>query len=1098
MTGTFGFYSLVYHLSVIIALGAFTLFFPRERFSVRTYAVLQGLFFGSFAIAGMLNPIEVHDDVFFDGRTVLVSLCSLFFGPIAAAVSASMAIACRFYLGGHGMWTGMASILAAATIGLLYQHYRYEPKKPWSTYSLWYFGCLVHLAMLGCMLLLLANHPATEVLDLLLLISVPVLLLYPLATALLGKILTTQEEQHRALLEAREGERRLTSVLEMAPVAIAISQNDGRVSFINTRYRDLFGYDEHDIPDVESWMEKAYPDPEYRAMARAAWEREIAEATQKGLASPPREFQVRAKSGKELTLAITAIRHGEEMLVAFNDLTERKDAELAKHQSYTLLYNLTSQVPGVVYQYRLYRDGRSCFPFASEGMMRIYGVTPEEVREDATPVFSLVHPDDYDRLVREILESAASLSHFHSEFRVQLPNQDLGWRVCDSVPQRMEDGSTLWHGMITDITEFKRQEESMRLQSAALNATANAIVVTDINGVIEWVNPAFSAITQYDREDVIGKNPSELVKMPGAHDDAFYKQLWDCILSGQVWRGTLTNRRKDGSRYTEEQTITPIRDVNGKITHFVGVKQDVTERVRTESALRESQHRLERALCIGKIALWEWELETDTVYYSPEWSQHTGTASFGASGDFSEWLDRVHPDDQPLLLRDLKEVRSAAATRQREFRLRHDDGEYRWILMNTLPLLNEGNQTVRIAGTNVDVTERKHLENEFEQAQKLESVGRLAGGVAHDFNNLLSVIGGYCEMALATQEDGSLLHKDLMQIKRAADRAAGLTRQLLAFSRRQVLSPVVLNVNTILKEEEKMLHRLIGEDIRLELVIDESLGQAMMDPGQLEQVVLNLAVNARDAMPQGGTLLIRTANLELTKPSGAQHLQVPPGNYINIHVSDTGVGMPPAILDRIFEPFFTTKEAGKGTGLGLATVYGIIKQSGGDILVESEPGTGTTFDIYLPRLDEQEIAANTAPAPTITKGTERVLLVEDEDNLREIAERFLQHAGYSVVCAGSGQEALDLAARESCQFDLLLTDVIMPGMSGPGLADTLQRDFPGMKVLYMSGYTDDALANHGVLTPGIALIMKPFTMAQLTAKVRAVLEATPDALPTPS
>jgi signal transduction histidine kinase/CheY-like chemotaxis protein len=443
------------------------------------------------------------------------------------------------------------------------------------------------------------------------------------------------------------------------------------------------------------------------------------------------------------------------------------------------------------------------------------------------------------------------------------------------------------------------------------------------------------------------------------------------------------------------------------------------------------------------------------------------------------------------LKRGLFEARTSVAHPvHRDFRLRHDDGEYRWIQMNASHEFDETGKLMRMLGTNVDVTEIKRLEVEFEQAQKLESIGRLAGGVAHDFNNLLSVIGGYTEMAIAMLEEGTPLHKDLMQVKRASDRAAGLTRQLLAFSRRQLLSPEVLNLNTITLEAEKMLRRLIGEDIDLRVEPGENLGQVMADPGQMEQVLLNLAVNARDAMPGGGQLTISTANLDLDAPSDRLHCRVPPGRYVRMSVCDSGCGMTQEVLGKIFEPFFTTKEQGKGTGLGLATVYGIVKQSGGYISANSRPGEGACFEIFLPRIDTSEAAQAQEASPEIPRGSECILVVEDEEVLRSLAQRLLEPLGYTVQCACSGAEAIDLIAQGKCRPDLLLTDVIMPGMSGPDLAERITLTHPEIKVVYMSGYTDDQLDHHGVLKEGTLLVQKPFTARQLTTKVREALDGT--------
>jgi PAS domain S-box-containing protein len=377
------------------------------------------------------------------------------------------------------------------------------------------------------------------------------------------------------------------------------------------------------------------------------------------------------------------------------------------------------------------------------------------------------------------------------------------------------------------------------------------------------------------------------------------------------------------------------------------------------------------------------------------------------------------------------------------------------------------------------------------QTQKMEAVGRLAGGVAHDFNNILTAITGYAELLLLTLGDLDPRHKDIEEIKKASGRASGLTRQLLAFSRKQVLQPRVLNLNAVVANMEKMLRRLIREDIELATVLDPALGRVKADPGQIEQVIMNLAVNARDAMPQGGKLTIETMNVYLDEDYARQHVDVQPGPYVMLAVSDTGVGMDEETLSHLFEPFFTTKEKGAGTGLGLATVYGIVKQSGGHIWVYSEPEPGTTFKIYLPRVEEAvELLQPGAALAKLPQGTETVLLVEDADMVRELARRVLLQNGYTVLVARHGGEALQVCEQNEGPLHLLVTDVVMPGgMSGRDLAENLAPLHPGMKVLYISGYTDNAIARHGVLEPGIAFLQKPFTPDSLVRKVREVLDA---------
>ncbi|ROQ90119.1 hybrid sensor histidine kinase/response regulator [Desulfosoma caldarium] len=419
----------------------------------------------------------------------------------------------------------------------------------------------------------------------------------------------------------------------------------------------------------------------------------------------------------------------------------------------------------------------------------------------------------------------------------------------------------------------------------------------------------------------------------------------------------------------------------------------------------------------------------------------------------------------------------------------------RWYHVTLDPILDENKGLVGAVHVLHDITDHKtaheeriRLQEQLQQAQKLESVGRLTGGVAHDFNNLLIIILGYGDMVLSKLHPQDPMRQWVKEILGAANRAAALTRQLLAFSRKQTLQPVVLNLNDVLRSLDKMLRRLIGEDIALEISLAKDLARVVVDPGQIEQVIMNLAVNARDAMPQGGTLLMETANVVLDDIYASTHPEVTPGHYVRLSVTDTGCGMSKEVLDRIFEPFFTTKERGRGTGLGLSTVYGIVKQSDGSIFVYSEPHRGTTFKIYLPAT-EAEAGPVTARAGQVyaSDNGEHILVVEDDESLRTMMASLLSELGYKVTTAANAGEALLLVEEVGLNPDLIVTDVVMPNMSGKQLMDRLQRTRPHLKALYMSGYTDNAIVHYGILDPGTAFIQKPFTREAIGVKIREVL-----------
>ena len=454
-------------------------------------------------------------------------------------------------------------------------------------------------------------------------------------------------------------------------------------------------------------------------------------------------------------------------------------------------------------------------------------------------------------------------------------------------------------------------------------------------------------------------------------------------------------------------------------------------------------------------------------------------------------LEQVHPDDRSRVEEAAREARAGGVGRGIEYRMRHKNGTWRLMesTANTVRDAQGNVQTLIIV--NRDITERRHLEEQFRQSQKMEAVGRLSGGVAHDFNNLLGVIIGYAEFLQERIETANPLRGSVEEILNAGKRAASLTRQLLAFSRQQVLDPKVLDLKVVVTDMEKLLRRLIGEDIELTTSLDPELGKVKADQGQLEQVVMNLAVNARDAMPQGGKLKIRVENTVLDQDYVRRYpYPVQPGPYVLLMVTDTGVGMDAETKARAFEPFFTTKEKGKGTGLGLSTVYGVVKQSGGYIDVESALGQGTTFKIFLPRVHEQaRVERQHAEAPPKANGDEVILIAEDETSLRTLTSTTLELSGYKVLQAKDGLEALEVSRKYSGAIDLLLTDIVMPGMGGRALAEELGRERKDIRIVYMSGYTGQAVGSQGPVEPGSLYLHKPFTRQALTQKIREALDS---------
>jgi len=510
---------------------------------------------------------------------------------------------------------------------------------------------------------------------------------------------------------------------------------------------------------------------------------------------------------------------------------------------------------------------------------------------------------------------------------------------------------------------------------------------------------------------------------------------------------------------------------------------------------KQIQQQLAQAQKIARMGSWEWDLTQNKVNWSEETQRLYGRKPEDRGSAMETCMERVHPDDLPSVN---KIIAQSLRTHQPficDHRVVLPDGTERVIQGRGQILINERGEPIKLFGTVQDITEAKRSEaalrrseEQLRQSQKMEAVGRLAGGVAHDFNNLLTVIGGYCSLSLQKIDETHLLHKSVTEIQKAAERAGSLTGQLLAFSRKQVLQPRVIHLNEVVRGMEKMLRRLIGEDIELSTGFGSPLGYVKADPGQIEQVLMNLVVNARDAMPCGGKLTISMSNITIDQKSNFRNRTMEVGDYIMIAVSDNGMGMTEEVKSHLFEPFFTTKGVGKGTGLGLATCYGIISQSGGDIRVYSELNHGTTFKIYLPRTDAAPESSVNTELNRLPTGVESILVVEDEPAVRELAVLILRERGYQVQESGNAFEALALI-RKNVAFDLVLTDVIMPQMSGKVLCDQIKSQIPHTKVLLMSGYTDDALAHHGVLDEGLSFLEKPFSPLQLTRKVREVLDA---------
>ena len=765
---------------------------------------------------------------------------------------------------------------------------------------------------------------------------------------------------------------------------------------------------------------------------------------------------------------------------------ERKHAEAQIWESERRFRQLTENMHEVFFvQDSQFRESLYISPAYEE----IWGRSCQSLQDNPQSFMDPIPEEDRARLFANIAQAQAGTAPQDVEFRVVRPDGTTRWVLARSVPVRNELGEVYRiAGVVSDVTDRKRAEESLRVseqRARTLFDTVNLLVLgLNAEGRVDYVNPYFLRLTGYTRDEVLGQVWTERF-LPQAQQSsmrAVFLELLEREFHPYYQNPIVT---KVGEERMIAWNNTVLRDPQGRPTGTLSIGEDITERQRSEQVIRQLTLAVEQSPAGVLI--------TDTTgtiqYVNRKFTELTGYSANEAVGH----NPRLFKSDKtpPELHRELWDRITAGEQWRGMMQNRHKDGHLWWNSAIISPIRDSNGTVTHFLAMQQDVTAQRQLEDQFRQAQKMEAVGRLAGGVAHDFNNLLTVISSYSELLIQDlPEEDEARRSDLGLIRKAATDAAGLTRQLLAFSRQQVLELRVVDLNTIVTGAGKMLQRVIGEDITLAIVLAPNLGWVKADAGQIEQVIMNLAVNARDAMPDGGRLTIETANADLDESYSLEHPAVPPGRYVQIVVTDTGVGMTDETKRRIFEPFFTTKELGKGTGLGLATVYGIVKQSNGFVWVYSEPGQGATFKVYLPQVHEAGARNTSDAAEPPARGTETVLLAEDAAPVRNVARQVLERYGYTVLEAPNGRAALDIVAKHHGPIQLLLTDVVMPEMSGRQLADQLTSQRPEIKVLFVSGYTDDSVVRHGVLEAGIAYLQKPFTPDSLARKVRAVLDGT--------
>lgn len=775
------------------------------------------------------------------------------------------------------------------------------------------------------------------------------------AGAVTGVVVVFQDQKAQRDFARRlaASEHRHRTVIESAPHAIFI-QAEGRFVYANPACLALLEADGSDQllgrPVLEC-VAPTYHDAVRDRIRRLNELRQLVDIA---------ELDMVALGGQVIPVEVNAVPFDVDgnpgALVFMLDIRERRKAQAALAHQYVMLAR-TERLAGIgSWEWDMANDEVRW----SDELYRIFGLPRSEPAPPFADHVRLFVAEDFDRLRKAVDACVASATPYELEVRAIRSDGEVRRCVTRGVPERDDLGRVQRvFGSVQDVAERRRLEDQQRHLLAAIEQAVEGIVVADPEGIIEYVNPAFERITGYAREEAIGQRTNFLKS--GAQDDAFYRELWQTISSGGVWRGEMVNRRKDGTLYTEESSISPVFDDHGTIINYVAVKYDVSD--------------------------------------------------------------------------------------------------------------------------------RRRLESQFQQAQKMEAVGRLAGGVAHDFNNMLTVILGYVELALQKVPPGEPLHADLAEIARAAEHSTEVTSQLLGFARQQTISPKVMVLNEMVEKMLTMVRRLIGEDIDLSWRPAEDLWPVKMDPGQINQILMNLCVNARDAIRGTGKVIIETRNVTLSEDYCAQNAGFIPGDFVLLSVTDDGHGMDRETLQRVFEPFFTTKGPAIGTGLGLATVFGIVTQNQGFINVYSEPGDGAAFKVYLPRCGDEAASREPGHEAEVSRGSgEIVLLVEDDPGLLKLGRRMLENLGYTVLAAGTPEEALEIAGKQGEEIQLLITDVIMPGMNGRVLADRIQQQCPRLGVLFVSGYTADALAHRSVLDDGVTFLQKPFSLGALTLKVREALE----------
>jgi len=763
----------------------------------------------------------------------------------------------------------------------------------------------------------------------------------------------------------------------------------------------------------------------------------------------------------------------------FGDRRVPRPEQVAAEAQSALLLNLAKQVPGVIYTFQLFPDGRSRFPYASEALWDVYEVRPEAVKEDAAEVYGRVHPLDLPAVSEAIKVSAEALIPWRQQYRVVLPTRGLRWLSGVARPERLADGSVLWHGFITDVTEQRKALEELEASEARLRVqlehAPEAIVVLDLGtGRFVEANPEAQRMFGFTRTEMLTFGPVELsppLQPDGRESPAAAGVFIAAALRGETPRFEWTHRNARGDDVLTEVRLVRLPSTGHPLIR--GSLTDVTERRRAEAALLLRDQAIATSLNGLVIA----DGAGTVAYVNAAFARLMGVRD--ASALLGSRIAAMLGESTAAMIFDAVREQQHWAD---EAQLSRVDGSRVVARIAANGVLARDGAIDHLMVWAADITEEKRLQAQFLQSQKMQTVGRLAGGVAHDFNNLLTVITGYLDVIRAELPADSPALADLGEVARAADTAAGLTRQLLAFSRKQLLDPRPIQLCETARQMVPMLQRLIGEDVTVQVHVHPEIWPVRIDRAQAEQILLNLAVNARDAMPRGGTLTITLRNV------GASEHRIGGREWVELEVRDTGVGMTPEVRAMLFEPFFTTKPAGRGTGLGLAMVYSAVTEHGGQITVDSVVGRGSTFRILLPRYRGREALADQTDRVHQPRGDEAILLVEDEEAIRSLATRILREHGYEVHAFANGRLALEAFPGLAGRIRLVVTDAVMPELNGRELIEAIRATHPDMRVLVASGYAQEVIAPRGINEVSEDFLAKPYSLATLVRRVREALD----------